>query len=42
MDYAFWFWVLVAFLAGRWMPRKVYIGHDKEKYEKADCGILLR
>jgi hypothetical protein len=22
MDYAFWFWILVAFLAGRWLPRK--------------------
>lgn len=42
MDYTFWFWILVAFLAGRWLPRKVYIGTDKAKYEKADFGILLR
>lgn len=42
MDYHFWFWILVAFIAGRIMPRKLYIGGDKEKYEKADCGLLLR
>jgi len=42
MDYYFWFWILIAFLAGRFIPRKIYIGHDNAKYEKADFGILLR
>ncbi len=42
MNYEFWFWFIVAFLIGRFFPRKVYIGHDKEKYEAADIGILLR
>jgi len=42
MNYELWFWILVAFLAGRWLPRKVYIGRDKEKFGKADLGILLR
>jgi len=42
MDYSFWFWILVAFLAGRGLPRTIYIGYDKAKYDKADMGILLR
>lgn len=42
MDYHFWFWVLIAFLVGRFMPRKIYIGHNEDKYNKADFGILLR
>ena len=41
MDYYFWFWVFVAFLVGRFIPRKIYIGDDVEKYNKADCGILI-
>ena len=41
MDYEFWFWIFVAFLAGRLLPRRIYIGHDKKKYERADWGILL-
>jgi hypothetical protein len=40
MDHEFWFWMTVAFLVGRWMPRKIYIGPDKAKYEAADLGIL--
>jgi hypothetical protein len=42
MNYQFWFWILVAFLAGRFIPRKVYIGYDEDKYNKSDFGILLR
>ena len=42
MDYHFWFWVMVAFLAGRLFPRSIYIGTDKDKYSKADIGLLLR
>jgi len=42
MDYSFWFWVLIAFLVGYFLPRKFYIGYDEKKYENADFGILLR
>uniref|UniRef100_A0A6M3LRR0 Uncharacterized protein n=1 Tax=viral metagenome TaxID=1070528 RepID=A0A6M3LRR0_9ZZZZ len=42
MDYPFWFWVLVAFLAGRASKLKFYIGKDRTLYDAADCGILLR
>lgn len=41
MDYAFWFWVLIAFLAGLSFPRSIYIGYDEEKYKKAEAGILF-
>lgn len=41
MDFHFWFWIIIAFLAGRIIPRSVYIGHDEEKYKKADFGIKL-
>lgn len=34
--------LLLSFLAGRLIPRSIYIGTDKEKYEKAEAGILLR
>lgn len=42
MDYYFWFWILIAFLVGRGIPRKIYIGTDEDKYYKADLGILLK
>lgn len=42
MDYQIAFYVLVAFLAGRCLPRKIYIGSDRAKYDAADAGILLR
>ena len=42
MDYHFWFWILVAFLGGWIMPRRIYIGRDEEKYKKADFGILTK
>lgn len=41
MDYAFWFWVLVAFLAGTVVGGGIYIGSDEEKYNKAGAGILF-
>lgn len=41
MDYSFWFWVLFAFIIGRIIPKKIYIGTDIKKYNKADVGILL-
>lgn len=41
MDYEFWFWVLVAFLAGLTVGGGVYIGSDEEKYNNAATGILL-
>ena len=41
MDYQLAFFVLVAFLLGLIMPRSIYIGHDEEKYKKADFGILI-
>lgn len=40
MNYELAFYLLLAFLAGRWLPRRIYIGHDEEKYNKADWGIL--
>ena len=42
VNYELMFWLLVAFLAGRYFPRSFYIGTDREKYEKADIGILLK
>jgi hypothetical protein len=42
MNYEIAFYVLVAFLVGRFMPRKIYIGNDERKYKEADAGILLR
>ena len=42
MDYQTLFWALAAFMLGRLSTRKWYIGHDKEKYEKANFGILFR
>ncbi len=42
MNYEIAFYILVAFLAGRFMPRKIYIGYDEKKYKQADAGILLR
>ena len=42
MNYELMFWLLVAFLAGRYFPRSFYVGTDREKYEKADIGILLK
>jgi len=42
MDYSFWLWILIAFLAGRVIPRSVYIGPDEEKYRKADFAIQTR
>lgn len=41
MHYELYFWCLVAFLAGRWLPRTIYIGTDPHKYDAADIGILF-
>ena len=41
MDYELWFWLLIAFLGGRFIPRRFYVGTDKQKYERADMGMLL-
>lgn len=42
MDYEFWFWIVVAFIVGRWTPRKIYIGPDEAKYQAADLAILTK
>jgi len=42
MDYKFWFFMVIAFLVGRYFPRSFYIGHDETKYKNADFGILLK
>lgn len=42
MNYELAFYALLAFIAGRALPRKIYIGNNEEKYRAADCGILIR
>lgn len=42
MNYEYAFYILLAFLLGRLLPSSFYIGYDKEEYEKAEFGILLR
>jgi hypothetical protein len=42
MNYEIAFYALLAFIIGRNLPKKVYIGNDVVKYKAADCGILLR
>jgi len=42
MDFELMFYLLLAFIVGRISTMKVYIGHDKKKYEAADFGIQLR
>ena len=41
MDYFFWFWILLAFIAGRISTRSLfYYGNDQEKYDKAWIAIM--
>jgi hypothetical protein len=42
MNYEIAFYVLIAFVIGRIIPRKIYIGNNVDKYNAADLGILLR
>lgn len=44
MDYEFWFWMFVSFLFGVKTSKGpiIYIGSNKEKYDSAFIGILLR
>lgn len=42
MNYQVLFWMLVAWVIARGMPRNIYIGSDAQKYAAADTGILLR
>ena len=42
MDFEFWFFMGIAFVAGRISRWKYYIGTNNESYEAADVGILLR
>lgn len=44
MDYEFWFWLTVAFFAGKSIGNKTlfYIGSDREKYDAAWAGIQLK
>ena len=42
IDYAFWFWGFLFFVLGRLSKIKVYIGTEKDKYEKSELGVLLK
>jgi len=44
MDYEFYFYAIVWFLAGFFVRSclPIYIGNDPVKYDKANLGILLR
>lgn len=43
MSYEIAFLMLISFLAGRYIPRKIYIyiGNDETNYNKANFGILF-
>jgi len=45
MDYEFWFWILICALVfykiGAHDGPIIYVGSDKEKYDKALFGIKL-
>lgn len=41
MDYEFWFWILVSYLAGRATVRPLfYFGRDQKKYDAAWIAIM--
>lgn len=41
MDYEFWFWMGVAYVAGRISTRPLfYYGRDEAKYERAWFAIM--
>ena len=40
MDYEFWFWMLIAFYAGRTSRMLFYYGRDEKKYKDAFIGIM--
>ena len=44
MNFEIAFYSVVAFIGGFLLGKAtpIYIGHDKERYAKAGCGILLR
>ena len=42
MNYEFWFWITIAFVAGKLSSMKFYIGPDERKYKEADFAILRK
>ena len=42
MNYEILFYCIVWFIIGRLSTLKVYIGPDRDKYAKANFGILLK